>query len=69
MKQISRIKYWNNIQYKNKKSDKKGNKNSIDYSLSSLLEKFINYLEYTKNSSPKTIENHSILQLSFINNL
>ena len=36
--------------------------NSYTFSnnLSSHLERFINYLQYTKNASPKTIENYSL---------
>ena len=34
--------------------------------LSSHLERFINYLQYTKNASPKTIENYSLRVNRFI---
>ncbi|MDR3169124.1 MAG: site-specific integrase [Candidatus Peribacteria bacterium] len=34
--------------------------------LSTHLERFINYLQYTKNSSPKTIENYSLRVNRFI---
>jgi len=35
--------------------------------LSSHLERFVNYLQYTKNASPKTIENYSLWVNRFIN--
>ena len=45
-------------------------KNSDSYifsnTLSSNLERFINYLQYTKNASPKTIENYSLRVNRFI---
>jgi site-specific recombinase XerC len=34
--------------------------------LSTHLERFINYLQYTKNASPKTIENYSLRINRFI---
>lgn len=53
-----------------KKSINTGNKKSEWYSfsntLSSHLERFINYLQYTKNASPKTIENYSLRVNRFI---
>ena len=39
---------------------------SFSNSLSSNLERFINYLQYTKNASPKTIENYSLRVNRFI---
>ena len=53
-----------------KKSINTGNKKSEWYSfsntLSSHLERFIKYLQYTKNASPKTIENYSLRVNRFI---
>lgn len=40
--------------------NKKNNSYSFSNKLSSHLERFINYLKYTKNASPKTIENYSL---------
>ena len=49
---------------------KKIGKNNVSYSfsnrLSSHLERFVNYLQYTKNVSPKTIENYSLRVNRFI---
>ena len=45
---------------------KKGNFYSFSNTLSSHLERFINYLQYTKNVSPKTIENYSLRINRFI---
>lgn len=39
---------------------------SFSNSLSSNLERFVNYLQYTKNASPKTIENYSLRINRFI---
>ena len=39
---------------------------SFSNNLSSHLERFINYLQYTKNASPKTIENYSLRVNRFI---
>ena len=39
---------------------------SFSNTLSSHLERFINYLQYTKNASPKTIENYSLWVNRFI---
>ncbi len=39
---------------------------SFSNTLSSHLERFINYLQYTKNASPKTIENYSLRVNRFI---
>ena len=36
------------------------------YSLDSLLDKFLNYLEFEKNNSPKTIENYSLWLNRFV---
>lgn len=36
------------------------------YSLGSLLDKFLNYLEYEKNNSPKTLENYSLWLNRFV---
>ncbi len=47
---------------KNKKSDWY----SFSNTLSSHLERFVNYLQYTKNVSPKTIENYSLRVNRFI---
>lgn len=33
---------------------------SFDFSVEVLLEKFLNYLEYEKNNSPRTLENYSL---------
>jgi integrase/recombinase XerD len=45
------------------------NKQNIKFSLSieSLIEKFLYYLEYEKNNSPKTLENYSLWLNRFIN--
>ena len=46
-----------------------GNKNkfhSFSNNLSSHLERFVNYLQYTKNSSPKTVENYTLRINRFI---
>ena len=45
---------------------KKSDSYSFSNKLSSHLERFVNYLEYTKNSSPKTIENYSLRVNRFI---
>ena len=37
------------------------------YSLDSLLDKFLNYLEFEKNNSPKTLENYSLWLNRFVN--
>ena len=50
------------INLKNKKSEWY----TFSNSLSSHLERFINYLQYTKNASPKTIENYSLRVNRFI---
>lgn len=42
------------------------NKYSFSNKLSSHLERFVNYLQYTKNASPKTIENYSLWVNRFI---
>ena len=50
-------------------SSQKQNKNfpcSFSNTLSSHLERFVNYLQYTKNASPKTIENYSLWVNRFI---
>ena len=39
---------------------------SFSNTLSSHLERFVNYLQYTKNASPKTIENYSLRVNRFI---
>lgn len=39
---------------------------SFSNNLSSHLERFVNYLQYTKNASPKTIENYSLRISRFI---
>ena len=46
--------------------DKKLDWYSFSNTLSSHLERFINYLQYTKNASPKTIENYSLRVNRFI---
>ena len=46
--------------------DKKSDWYSFSNKLSSHLERFINYLQYTKNASPKTIENYSLWVNRFI---
>ncbi len=45
---------------------KRNNWYSFSNTLSSHLERFINYLQYTKNASPKTIENYSLWVNRFI---
>lgn len=51
----------------NKKSKgKKTDRYSFSNNLSSHLERFVNYLQYTKNASPKTIENYSLRVNRFI---
>ena len=51
-----------------KRIDIKNEKQSYSFSnnLSAHLERFINYLQYTKNASPKTIENYSLWVNRFI---
>ena len=44
----------------------RGNSYSFSNTLSSNLERFVNYLQYTKNASPKTIENYSLRVNRFI---
>lgn len=46
--------------------DKKSEWYSFSNNLSAHLERFINYLQYTKNASPKTIENYSLRVNRFI---
>ena len=46
--------------------DKNNGSYSFSNKLSSHLERFINYLQYTKNASPKTIENYSLRVNRFI---
>ena len=46
--------------------DKSENSYVFSNNLSSHLERFINYLQYTKNASPKTIENYSLRINRFI---
>lgn len=53
---------WESISQQDKKSDWYHFSNC----LSSHLERFINYLQYTKNASPKTIENYSLRVNRFI---
>ena len=48
------------------KNNKKSDWYSFSNTLSSHLERFVNYLEYTKNASPKTIENYSLRVNRFI---
>jgi hypothetical protein len=48
------------------KIDKKNNSYTFSNRLSSHLERFVNYLQYTKNASPKTIENYSLRVNRFI---
>ena len=48
------------------KIDKKAKSYSFSNTLSSHLERFVNYLQYTKNASPKTIENYSLWVNRFI---
>jgi site-specific recombinase XerC len=50
----------------NLKIDKKSDSYSFSNTLSAHLERFINYLQYTKNASPKTIENYSLRVNRFI---
>ena len=45
---------------------KKSDWYSFSNTLSSHLERFVNYLQYTKNASPKTIENYSLRVNRFI---
>lgn len=49
-----------------KNIDKNANKYSFPDTLSSHLERFVNYLQYTKNASPKTVENYSLRVNRFI---
>ena len=49
-----------------KKTGKKTDWYSFSNNLSAHLERFVNYLQYTKNSSPKTIENYSLRVNRFI---
>ena len=51
---------------KNKPLNKKSDSYSFSNNLSSHLDRFINYLQYTKNASPKTIENYSLWVNRFI---
>lgn len=46
--------------------NKKSDSYSFSNKLSSHLERFINYLQYTKNASPKTVENYSLRVNRFI---
>jgi site-specific recombinase XerD len=41
--------------------------NKFSLSVESLLEKFLYYLEFEKNNSPKTIENYSLWLNRFVN--
>ena len=50
----------------NLKICKKSDSYSFSNTLSAHLERFINYLQYTKNASPKTIENYSLRVNRFI---
>ena len=52
--------------WKNLSWGKKKDSYSFSNKLSSHLERFINYLQYTKNASPKTIENYSLWVNRFI---
>ena len=56
-----------NLGHISKKIDKKELPYSFSNTLSSHLERFVNYLQYTKNASPKTIENYSLRVNRFIN--
>ena len=47
-------------------TDRQKNSYSFSNTLSSHLERFVNYLQYTKNASPKTIENYSLRINRFI---
>jgi len=47
-------------------TDKQTSSYTFSNTLSSHLERFINYLKYTKNASPKTIENYSLRINRFI---
>ena len=49
------------------KIDKNNHSYTLSNTLSSHLERFVNYLQYTKNASPKTIENYSLWVNRFIN--
>ena len=48
------------------KIDKNNHSYSLSNTLSSHLERFVNYLQYTRNASPKTIENYSLWVNRFI---
>lgn len=48
------------------KSKQKGEWYIFSNTLSSNLERFVNYLQYTKNASPKTIENYTLRVNRFI---
>ena len=49
------------------KIDKNNHSYTLSNTLSSHLDRFVNYLQYTKNASPKTIENYSLWVNRFIN--
>ena len=63
MKTLSKKKNWKSISTLDKRSEYFWFSNS----LSAHLERFVNYLQYTKNSSPKTIENYTLRINRFIN--
>ena len=48
------------------KIDKNSDFSSFSNTLSAHLDRFVNYLQYTKNASPKTIENYSLRINRFI---
>ena len=54
------------MKVKNIEKEKKSDWYCFSNTLGSHLERFINYLQYTKNSSPKTIENYSLRVNRFI---
>lgn len=56
------------MEYKNLSKNIKGTSRGYSFSntLSANLERFVNYLQYTKNASPKTIENYTLWVNRFI---
>ncbi len=51
----------------NKQQPQQGQYNKFSLSVESLLEKFLYYLEFEKNNSPKTLENYSLWLNRFTN--
>ena len=61
-----KMKIKKDIEVISKKLDREESSYTFSNSLSSHLERFINYLQYTKNASPKTIETYSLWVNRFI---